>query len=95
MDWQLSSPDDYFATKQITEVWSKGSGHFEVTFWRRPLTKMAQAITAAGFLIEQLVEPDPLPELRDKDPKAYATLTHEPQFLFFRLTPARKEGASP
>ena len=35
MDWLLSSPEDYFATKQVTEDWSMGTSSFEVTFWRR------------------------------------------------------------
>jgi ubiquinone/menaquinone biosynthesis C-methylase UbiE len=87
MDWQLHSPEDYFAVKQVTEVWSKGSGDFEVTFWRRPLTAMTEAIASAGFVIDRLIEPGPLPELRDRDLDNFEKLRHEPQFLFFRLTP--------
>ena len=87
MDWELS-PGDYFATKQITEMWRKGSGEFEVTFWRRPLTEMTRSIAAAGFVIEQLVEPMPAPELRERSPRDYANLSTRPQFLFFRLRPA-------
>jgi ubiquinone/menaquinone biosynthesis C-methylase UbiE len=85
MDWQLHSSDDYFAVKQVTETWTKGCGKFEVTFWRRPLTAMTQAIAAAGFVIEQLVEPRPLPELREREPSAYEALVKKPAFLFFRL----------
>ena len=68
MDWQLYAKDDYFALRQITETWSKGAGEFEVTFWRRPLTSMCQSISAAGFVIAQLVEPLPSPELAGRDP---------------------------
>ncbi|MDP9072059.1 MAG: class I SAM-dependent methyltransferase [Actinomycetota bacterium] len=85
MDWQLHCPDDYFAFKQVTETWLKGSREFEVTFWRRPLTAMTDAITSAGFLIEQLTEPEPSAELRDRDREAYELLRTTPQFLFFRL----------
>ena len=88
MDWQLHSPDDYFAVKQVTERWSKGGREFDVTFWRRPLTAIAAAIGEAGFVIERMVEPAPAPELRDRDPRAYDQLTHQPQFLLFRLTPS-------
>jgi len=84
MDWELS-PGDYFSTTQITETWKKGSGEFEVTFWRRPLTEMTRAIAAAGFVIEQLVEPQPAPELGERSPRDYANLSTKPQFLFFRL----------
>jgi SAM-dependent methyltransferase len=84
MDWEYS-PGDYFATKQITERWQKGSGEFDVTFWRRPLTAMTQTIASAGFVIEQLVEPAPVPGLRDQDPAAYEKITTQPRYLFFRL----------
>jgi len=85
MDWQLHSADDYFSVKQVTETWAKGSGHFEVTFWRRPLTAMCDDIAAAGLVIERLVEPAPLPELADRDPGAFDLLSSVPRFLFFRL----------
>ncbi len=88
MDWQLHCPDDYFAVKQVTETWSKGSRDFQVTFWRRPLTAMTEVIAAAGFVIERLIEPEPRRELRDRDPAAYALLSTAPRFLFFRLRPA-------
>jgi len=88
MDWQLHSPGDYFALTQVTEVWSKGGRGYDVTFWRRPLTAMTEAIAAAGFVIERLVEPQPQPEARDVDPAAYEALSTQPAFLFFRLRPA-------
>jgi ubiquinone/menaquinone biosynthesis C-methylase UbiE len=85
MDWKLHSFDDYFAVKQVSETWAKGSGEYEVTFWRRPLTTMTAAIAAAGFVITQLVEPQPVPELQGRDPASYELLRTEPRFLFFRL----------
>ena len=57
MDWQLHTPEDYFAVEQVTETWTKGSAQFQVSFWRRPLTAMAEAIASAGFVIERLAEP--------------------------------------
>jgi SAM-dependent methyltransferase len=87
LDWQLSSPEDYFALKQVTENWDKGAGSYEVTFWRRPLRDMTSAIFAAGLAIERLEEPEPLPELEDRDPDAYRLLQVGPRFLFFRLVP--------
>jgi ubiquinone/menaquinone biosynthesis C-methylase UbiE len=85
MDWQLHSPGDYFAVRQVTESWTLAGGPFEVTRWRRPLTAMTAAIAAAGFLIDRLVEPEPAPELREQDPEADARFRTHPAFLFFRL----------
>ena len=87
MDWQLSSPEDYFAFKQVTDSWDKGAGSYEVTFWRRPLRDMTSAIFSAGLAIERLEEPEPVPELRERDPDAYHLLQVAPRFLFFRLVP--------
>jgi SAM-dependent methyltransferase len=90
MDWQLHSPGDYFAVKQVSERWSLGIGDsFDVTFWRRPLTAITESIYRAGFLIERLVEPAPLPELADVDADAYLRLRTRPAFLFFRLVKRR------
>jgi len=86
MDWQLHSREDYFAVKQVTETWDSGGQSFDVTFWRRPLTAMARAIADAGFVIDRLVEPEPVPELRERDPEADRRIRTSPRFLFFRLT---------
>jgi SAM-dependent methyltransferase len=85
MDWQLHSPEDYFAVKQITEVWTSSGEPFEVTFWRRPLSAMAAAISEAGFVIDRLVEPEPAAELAQRDPRDYEKIRTRPRFLFFRL----------
>jgi lactoylglutathione lyase len=67
-DWRLHAPENYFAVKQVTETWIKDSSQFEVSFWRRPLTAMCEAIASAGFVIECLAEPAPQPELARRDP---------------------------
>lgn len=91
MDWPLSCPEDYFAIKQVTDTWEKAGGEFQVTFWRRPLTAMCEAIFSAGFLIERLVEPEPLATLASHDPASYLELSTRPRFLFFRLRPSQEE----
>lgn len=85
MDWQLRSRDDYFKVMQVTETWHKGGQPFEVTFWRRPLTAITAAVSSAGFVIDRLVEPAPLPSLQQRDPQAYDKIRTSPRFLFFRL----------
>ena len=88
MDWPEHSPEDYFAIRQITETWETESGEFDVTFWRRPLTAMTEAIAAAGFVIERLTEPEPAARLAELDPRADRLIRTQPRFLFFRLRPA-------
>lgn len=85
MDWQLHSPDDYFAIKQVTEYWAVGGESFPVTFWRRPLTAMSEAIAEAGLAIERLVEPMPDEHVAAMSPRDDERLRTRPAFLFFRL----------
>ncbi len=88
VDAALHSPEDYFAVKQVTETWGRGDRSFQVTFWRRPLTAMSDAIWQAGFVVERLVEPTPADDLQARDPEAYHKIVTQPRFLFFRLRPA-------
>ena len=47
-----------------------------------------RAIAESGFVIEQLVEPEPLASLADSDPVAYEEISTKPRFLFFCLRPS-------
>jgi SAM-dependent methyltransferase len=85
-DWQAHSPGNYFAAIQVTETWYLGGQEpYQVTFWCRPLTVMTSAISRAGFVIDRLLEPAPLPGLQEREPASYHLLTTTPGFLFFRL----------
>jgi hypothetical protein len=46
---------------------------------------MTEAISRAGFVIDQLVEPAPAAELRQRDPMNHDKIRMSPRFLFFRL----------
>jgi hypothetical protein len=94
MDWQPLSPEDYFATRPVTETGRLAGEPFEVTFWRRPLTAMTEAIARAGLAIDRMTEPSPSPELARLDPGAYYRLRTQPAFLFVRLTklPDRRDS---
>jgi len=85
--WDVLRSDsaDYFATELIRDYWSKGGRDYEVRFWRRPLTAMFSAIAEAGFRVDNLVEPQPRAECRERFPDAWQQITTQPTFLFFRL----------
>jgi SAM-dependent methyltransferase len=88
MDWRIAG-GSYFETRRITETWRKGGQAARVTFWRRPLTTMVAAFRDSGFLIDDVVEPAPLPECAERFPEDFAKLTAAPRFLFFRLLKSR------
>lgn len=82
-DW-LRLGGSYFDVTAETEVWSKG---WEVTAWRMPLSTMTEEFADAGFVIERLVEPRPVPEMSNSHPETYERLTSEPGFVMFKLRP--------
>jgi hypothetical protein len=66
---------------------------WQVRFWHRSLTAMCAEFREAGFLITELLEPQPVEEMARRDADAYARLSTAPAFIAFRLTP-RLSGAS-
>ncbi len=78
---------NYFETVQVTETWrSLGDGDtpFTVTFYRRPLTAITEALWQNGFVMECLIEPQPTPEFKQADPTNYARLMNQPGFIAIR-----------
>jgi SAM-dependent methyltransferase len=83
-DW-LRHGGSYFDVRVIHETWSKG---WSVHYWLAPLETTCEEISAAGFLIERLLEPRPAPEAAGIDPGEYEQLAREPRgFIAFRLRP--------
>jgi SAM-dependent methyltransferase len=88
MDAELADSGDYFATELLRDVWTVGGRDHEVRFWHRPLSRMFREIADGGFRIDELSEPQPLPEVRERFPEAWERLSKNPHFLFLRLVPA-------
>ncbi|SKA36182.1 Methylase involved in ubiquinone/menaquinone biosynthesis [Marinactinospora thermotolerans DSM 45154] len=83
-DWRWFDRPDYFRTEMVTDEWPLPSGPREVRFYRRPLSSAFSALRRAGFDVDQLVEPMPLPECEQADPYWYTLLMTRPRFLYFR-----------
>jgi ubiquinone/menaquinone biosynthesis C-methylase UbiE len=82
-DHVLAGGRDYFATFQLDDRWEKGGETMEMRYWRRPLRAMTAALAAAGFAVDAITEPQPLPEARERFPAEHELLSTQPQFLFF------------
>jgi SAM-dependent methyltransferase len=83
-DW-LRHGGSYFDVRLISETWSTG---WQVSYWLGPVEVTCREIFEAGFLIERLTEPRPVPEAEPLDPAEYDRLAREPRgFLAFRLVP--------
>jgi SAM-dependent methyltransferase len=80
-------PDgNYFHLEQVEMKfnWKAFGVHVNVPYYRRPLSAMANSILGAGFVLERLVEPRPLPPFEQQDPADYAKLMRQPGFICFR-----------
>ena len=87
-DW-LRHGGSYFDVRMIHETWSAG---WQVHYWLAPLQVTCEEVYRAGFLIERLLEPWPVPKAAPLDPGEYEQLTREPRgFMAFRLVP-RQDG---
>jgi hypothetical protein len=80
-DW-LRHGGDYFATRVVEETWDRG---WQVRFWIAPLEQTCAEVAEAGFLIERLVEPRPIPEARERDAERYERYARAPAFVALRL----------
>src|SRR5579862_8002892 len=81
--WQRHG-GSYFDVGVAEEV----GGNVSVRFWKEPLEASCTAFAEAGFVIERLVEPRPVPAGASRDARWYERLCREPFFIAFRLRPA-------
>jgi SAM-dependent methyltransferase len=72
---------NYFKKVLITDYWENIG---EVKFYHHTLHELTEALYQAGFVVERIQEPMPLPEMEQADPKMYRNLTTKPWFLFIR-----------
>ncbi len=76
---------NYFSQETVSAVW-KGFGHaVEVFTNRRSLQDMLQPFLEQGFLLERLLEPQPVKEFEQHDPKHYRELMVFPAFICMRF----------
>lgn len=81
-DWLLKG-GSYFDTELLEDTWQRG---WDVRWWRQPLERWCAEFAEAGFVIERLVEPQPVAEMATHHPDVHAKLSTEPGFIIFELT---------
>jgi len=84
VDWHKNG-GSYFDVRLLDETWSNG---WHLRYWMTPLEVTCAEIADAGFVIERLTEPRPVPEAALIDPAEYGRLNREPGFLAVRLRPS-------
>ncbi|MEV0165197.1 class I SAM-dependent methyltransferase [Nonomuraea fuscirosea] len=79
---------DHFGGSYFSHEWSDlvlAGGEHSIHYQRMPLETFLGELLAAGFVLEQLVEPRPTAALREFDEAAYDKLRQAPSFLAVRL----------
>lgn len=74
---------NYLDRKIITDTLGKKVG--TVISWHKSISEIVQEIRKAGFLIENFVEPKPLPAMDAVAPDHYKKLNRIPEFMIFKL----------
>jgi len=77
-------------TKDEVEVIGNYVDRREMNFnewiiWHKSLDEICSEIANAGFVIELIHEPKPLPKMKEVSPSDYEVLTKIPNFIIFRL----------
>ncbi len=78
---ELSFSGNYLEKRKINDVLGKDT----VNAWSMPIGDITKMITNAGFVIESIIEPRPLEEMKSIDPNAYLKLSKIPEFIIFKL----------
>lgn len=84
-DYRHSNSQDYFATELWEDTWNVAGQPVPISFYRRPLSAITDAVGDAGFSIERIVEPPPAPEMEERFPDEFRYLSTTPGFLFLVL----------
>jgi SAM-dependent methyltransferase len=95
MEFKFTKNDNYFETEVLSCEWRGfGKPHVHVPFYRKSLTDVFRPLCQSGFQIEDFVEPRPVPEGKEVDPKTYEQLSRKPGFLCFRAVKTKDVSES-
>lgn len=82
-DFNIHKDGNYFDTELIKDEWP--SYNIEMSYFRRPLSEIFSALRECDFRIDEVLEPLPVEECREKFPDAYAVLSTKPWFICFKV----------
>lgn len=83
-DFELSSSGNYFERELVNDVWKTVGEPIEMTFYRRSLTEIMNAITKNGLVVTELTEGKVSVKAKDISPDTYEYLLRNPNFIFIK-----------
>ncbi|NOI83337.1 class I SAM-dependent methyltransferase [Vibrio tubiashii] len=83
-DFECTTSGNYFERERVTEDWNTVGDPVEVSFYRRSLTEISDAVTSSGLVISRISEGEVDERAKAISEEAYQHLKHNPNFIFFR-----------
>ena len=94
LDFPESLSGNYFEVEKLTQTWNTIPGKgVEVSFYRRPLSSIFNALFESGFVIDGFSEGKPSPKMKDVSPQHFEKLTSKPHSIFVRALKLPKKGS--
>ncbi|NOH26071.1 class I SAM-dependent methyltransferase [Vibrio europaeus] len=83
-DFECTTSGNYFERERVTEDWNTVGDPVEVSFYRRSLTEISDAVTSSGLFISRISEGEVDERAKAISEEAYQYLKRNPNFIFFR-----------
>jgi len=83
-DFECSDSGNYFSREFVEEDWDTIGTPVKVSFYRRSLTEISEAITNAGLMISRISEGTVDEKAKELCEVRYNRLKNSPNFIFFR-----------
>ncbi|ESP87681.1 class I SAM-dependent methyltransferase [Candidatus Halobonum tyrrellensis] len=82
---EYDDSENYHEVERVSAVWESFGERVEVPAYRRPLSAVLDPALAAGFRLDELVEPTPTAAFAEQRPERYAYESTHPNFLCLRF----------
>lgn len=83
-DYLYFKSENYFQTERVCAEWSGFDQTVDVESFRRSLSKTLMPFIDAGFMLDKILEPLPVPAFKKHDERHYEELMKFPGFLCLR-----------
>ena len=83
-DFEYSKSGNYFERELLTQEWDTIGEPVSVSFYRRSLSELTDAITSNGFAITQISEGKVAEEAKGISVETYEHLSKNPSFIFIK-----------
>ncbi|MDC5842496.1 class I SAM-dependent methyltransferase [Vibrio europaeus] len=83
-DFECTISGNYFERERVTEDWNTVGDPVEVSFYRRSLSEISDAVISSGLVISRISEGEVDERAKAISEEAYQYLKRNPNFIFFR-----------